>query len=106
MSDAWETMIFWFAFLIASGWALKRFYFSENVVLIERLRVFALVIEIATIGLFFFPWLPTSLGGFSGWELVTRGDDVGMVALGGLLFFSLVVFSTSKGSTLLKAGAA
>lgn len=103
MSDAWETAIFWFVFAVISSWILRRFYFPKYIELQEHLRVVASMIEMATIGLFFFPWLPTMQGGFSGWQMILRGN-IGMISLFVLLLVSIALFLT-KSYNLFKIGA-
>lgn len=103
MSEVWEIAIFWFTFSIISGWVLRRYYFAKDTVLLEHLRIVALIIEAATIGLFFFPWLPEAQGGFSGWQMIVRGNG-GMITLFFLLFVSIALFLT-KNPKLLKTGA-
>lgn len=103
MSKDWEVAIFWFAFVIVSIWILRRFYFSKNTALSDRLRLVAFVVEAATIGLFLFPWLPKTQGGFSGLSLVLHGN-AGATALLTLLCISLGLFLT-RNSRLLTIGA-
>ncbi len=103
MSEVWETAIFWFIFSIISSLVLRRFYFSKDAALPERLRVVAFIIEAATIGLFFFPWLPEAQGGFSGWQMIVQ-SNVGMSTLFFLLLGSIALFLT-KNHKLLKIGA-
>ncbi|MDO8474055.1 MAG: hypothetical protein Q7S62_00670 [bacterium] len=104
MSETWKTAIFWFVFITVSSWLLRRFYFSKGAVPLERLRLAAFIIELVTIGLFFFPWLPKLHGGFSGWQMIVQGN-VGVVTLFFLLLGSIALFLT-KNLKLLKLGAA
>ena len=103
MNEAWATAIFWLGLMTVSGWVLRRFYFSYDAKLPERLRLAALVIELAIIGLFFFPWLPESRGGAFGWQIALQGN-VGMILLIILLLSAVGLFLT-KNSRLLKLGA-
>src|SRR3989344_1513609 len=103
MNEAWEIAVFWFIFIIISGWILRRFYFSKSVTLIEHFRHSVFIVEIITIGLFFFPWLPKVQGGFSGWNLALRGN-AGAIALFLLLIISTGLFS-SRNSKFIAIGA-
>lgn len=103
MSEVWKTAIFWFAFSLISSWVLRRYYFTKDRVLRERLRVTAFIIEATTVGLFFFPWLPEAQGGFSGWQMIVRGN-VGTITLFCLVSVSMILFFT-KNPKLLKTGA-
>ena len=66
--------------------------------LIEHFRHSVFIVEIITIGLFFFPWLPKVQGGFSGWNLALRGK-AGAIAL-----FLLLIIST-RNSKFIAIGA-
>jgi len=99
------TIFFWATFFIVSGWVLKRWYFPSDTALVKRLRIVAVLIEVATACTFFFPWLPLSRGGSFGWELVIQGKNMGMVFLATLLVVALVAFLGFQRSMFLKAGA-
>ncbi|MDO8561451.1 MAG: hypothetical protein Q7S05_01350 [bacterium] len=59
MNPVVETALFWGTFVAVSGWILSRFYFSKTAALRSRLRAVACCIEIATLGLLFFAFIPT-----------------------------------------------
>lgn len=103
MVEVLGTALFWFAFVVISGWVLRRCYFQNDKALSGRLRIFALIIEAAVIGLFFFPWLPKTLGGNSGWQIILQGN-ADMILMSLLILLSFASFCTDN-SRLLKIGA-
>lgn len=98
-----ETVFFWTAFALISGWVLRKFYFSKNKKTLTQLRVTAGILLIAVFVLLFFPWIPGAHGGSSGWGVVLQGD-VAMTVLAVLLIFTFVTLFISKKPTLPKAG--
>jgi len=104
MNETRGIAIFWFTLVILCGWILRRLHSSKSAVLIEYFRHVALIVETISIGLFFFPWLPKAQGGFSGWDLVLRGN-AGATALLVLLIISAGLF-LSRNSKFIVIGAA
>src|SRR3989344_1512243 len=98
-----ETFFFWIVWGIISFWALKVFYFSYDKDKLQKLRLTAFGIDLSVLILFFLPWLSSSQGKTTGWELIQQGN-LSVVFLGILVFCSTLVFLT-KGKSLLKAGA-
>jgi hypothetical protein len=88
---------------VLSAWVLRRFYFPRGAAIVTRLRLAAVALEVATLGLFFLPFLPEARGGLTGWGLAAQGQ------WGIVVFLMLAVASTglflTKHHFLLKSGA-
>ena|SRR3989344_233136 len=97
-----ETAFFWIAWGAISFWVLKTFYFSFDKNKLQKLRLTAFGIDLSVLILFFLPWLPFSLGGQSGWELIIQGN-IFVIVLGILITCSLLTFLT-KEKEFLKTG--
>ena len=104
MNETLGIAIFWFIFVILCGWILRRLYSSKSAALIEYFRYIAFIVETISIGLFFFPWLPKTQGGFFGWDLALRGNACA-TALLVLLIISAGLF-LSRNSKFIVIGAA
>ena len=104
MNEITEAFLFWTVCGLASAWILRQFYFSKNAKIAARLRMTAVIIEAAVLGLFFFPFVPKGLGGFTGWEIVGQGN-AGIIIFLALAIVSAAFFLTKK-RTLLKVGVA
>ena len=98
-----ETFFFWIVWGTVSFWALKVFYFSYDKDKLQKLRLTVFGIDLSVLILFFLPWLSSSQGNTTGWELIQQGN-LSVVLLAILVFFSTLVFLTKKKS-LLKGGA-
>jgi len=103
MPDFWPKVFFWISFSIISSLVLRYFYFSKNVNLLRRLRLAAGVLIIVVFVLLFFPWLPETRGGSTGWGAILQGD-LPMVILAGLLGFTLITLFISGRPLLSKVG--
>jgi len=98
-----NTVFFWIAWFLISAWVLRTFYFSFDKKKIDRLKLTSFGIDLSALILFFFPWLPLTMGAWSAWQLILRGDLL-------LLFLLLLVVSAgalflTNEHTLLKLGA-
>jgi len=86
-----ERLIFWSLLMFISAYLLRKFYFSASVEKMKRLRYAALAMEIATLALFYFSWIPKFISGDTGFQLAASGNaDVtfalGLIAGATLLF--------------------
>ncbi len=98
-----ETVFFWIAWGLISFWVLKTFYFSYNKDKLQKLRLTAFGIDLSILILFFLPWLPSTQGGATGWELIQQGNML-VIILGILITGSTLTFLT-KDKSLFKVGA-
>lgn len=98
-----QTVWFWILWGGISFWLLRTFYYGYNKKKLETLRRCAFGLELGTAVLFFPPWLPQSLGGQTGWELVRRGESAPAAVL--LLIFVSILLLILKKAHLLKLAA-
>ena len=61
-----ERFWFWLLFIPISGYLLGKLYFAFSKKTYSRLRVAAIAAEALALSLFYFPWLPSELGGATG----------------------------------------
>lgn len=86
-----STIVFWAAWGVISALVLGRFYFSYQAKAMQAMRWSAAFLEILLLALLFLPWLPTAVGGASGFELMMGGRaDIIVYTL--LLVIAAVIF--------------
>lgn len=86
-----ETALFWIIWGIVSFWALKTFFFSFSQEKLEGLRKANIGFSFAVLILFFLPWVPLSMDGWTGFGLALQGNFLAAVFFV-LLLVSLVLF--------------
>src|SRR3989344_719748 len=90
-----ERFWFWLLFIPISGYLLGKLYFAFSKKTYSRLRVAAIAAEALALSLFYFPWLPSELGGATGFELLAaRHADV--VAVFILLACAFIFFIANR----------
>ncbi|MBI4067314.1 hypothetical protein HY407_02930 [Candidatus Gottesmanbacteria bacterium] len=86
-----ETAIFWIAWGIISFWALKTFYYSFSKEKLGHLRKANIGFSFAVLILYFLPWVPLSMDGWTGFGLAWQGNFLAALFFIFLLI-SLVLF--------------
>lgn len=86
-----ETALFWVAWGLISFWALKTFYYSFSKDKLEHLRKANIGFTIAVLILYFLPWVPLSMDGWTGFGLALNGNFLAILFFI-FLFNSLILF--------------
>ncbi|OGG15191.1 hypothetical protein A2773_04880 [Candidatus Gottesmanbacteria bacterium RIFCSPHIGHO2_01_FULL_39_10] len=68
------TVLFWIVWGIISFWALKTFYYSFSKEKLEHLRKANIGFTFAVLILYFLPWVPLSMDGWTGFGLALQGN--------------------------------
>ena len=99
-----ETVIFWILWAVASGWALRTFFFSYAEEKLQRLRRTAFLVDLSVLTLFLLPWTPASQGALSGRDILLSGRaDIALLFL--LLLISTLIFALGRSGGTMKLGA-
>lgn len=94
-------LLFWVPWFLISFFVLRTFYANYKVAYVKALRLAALGINVLTLFLFFFPWIPNM--GSTGWQMLLIGN-YWVIAMFALLTVTACLFLASK-PHILKAGA-